>query len=67
MKMKKINIQITLIAIFLFQCYSFAQPDSQSIPVIKDLVEISGENYIASAEVTIPKSLQEKNCTTIIY
>jgi len=58
MKSKNKNIQITLVAIFLFQCYSFAQPDSQSIPVIKDMVEISGEKYMASAEVIIPTSLQ---------
>jgi len=59
MKSKNINIQITLVAIFLFQCYSFAQPDSQSIPVIKDMVEISGEKYMATAEVIIPSKLQD--------
>ncbi|MCK5462960.1 MAG: hypothetical protein KAI95_08075, partial [Bacteroidales bacterium] len=40
-------------------CYSFAQPDSQSIPVIKDLVEISEVKDISSVEVIIPPSLQD--------
>ncbi len=59
MKSKNKNIQITIIAIFLFQCHSFAQPDFQVIPVIKDLVEISEIKNIASAEVIIPPSLQD--------
>ena len=59
MKSKNKNIQITVMAIFLFQCHSFAQPDFQVIPVIKDLVEISEVKDIASAEVIIPPSLQD--------
>ena len=54
-----INIQITVIAIFLFQCYSFAQPDYQAIPAIRDLVEISGVEDMALAEVIIPPGLQD--------
>lgn len=58
MKSKSMHIQITVTAIFLFQYYSFAQPDSQVIPVIKDLVRISEVEGIASAEVIIPPGLQ---------
>jgi hypothetical protein len=59
MERKYKNIQITLIAIFLFQCYSVAQPGPQVFPVIKDQVEIPEVRDRASAEVLIPPDLQD--------
>ena len=59
MRSKKFYFQITALAITLLPCLSYAQSDTQSIPVIKDLVEISGVKDRTSAEVLIPLDLQD--------
>jgi len=59
MILKYINIHFTLIAIILFQGYCFSQTDSQGIPVIEELLEISGMEDKSSAEVIIPPKLQD--------
>ena len=59
MKPEYLHIQITVLAIFMFQCYAIAQPGPQVIPVFKDLVEISEVEDRASAEVLIPPGLQD--------
>lgn len=57
--MKNVSIQISLVAILLFRGSVLAQTGSHAIPVIKDMLAISGGKGMTSADVMIPHDLQD--------